>query len=213
MAALVDAARRAGVRDPRVLRVVDGVPRRAFLPFGVRHLADADRALALSGGQTTSQPSLVARAVEALRLRGTDRVLEVGTGGGWQTALLTHLAAEVVSVEQDDDLAAAARRRLCAPAAPVGSARLRLLVGDATQGLADEQPFDALLVSAAAPDVAPALVDLLVPGARVVAPLGRPGAQELVRLERDGDGLTRREVVCAVRFVPLTSGGAEPRER
>ena len=210
MRELVDAAVRAGVTDTRVLAAVGAVPRRDFVPEDLRDVAGEDAALPLSGGQTTSQPSLVARVLEVLALRGDERVLEVGTGGGWQTALLTHLVAEVVSVERDADLAAAARARLTSPDAPLGTARLRLLVGDATQGLPREAPFDALVLSAAAPDVAPALVDALREGARVVAPLGGRRRQDLVLLERVRGRLVRRRAVLGVRFVPLRAGGTAP---
>ena len=212
MGELVTASVRAGVTDTRVLAAVDAVPRSSFVPSGLRDVADTDAALPLSGGQTTSQPSLVARVLEVLALRGDERVLEVGTGGGWQTALLTSLVAEVVSVERDADLAAAARGRLTSPDAPLGPARVRLLVGDATQGLPREAPFDALVLSAAAPDVAPALVDALRERARVVAPLGGRRRQDLVLLERVQGRLVRRRAVVGVRFVPLRAGGAAPGE-
>jgi protein-L-isoaspartate(D-aspartate) O-methyltransferase len=197
--AQVTAAERAGVRDPRVLAALAAVPRASFVPSGRPRDVDRDQPLTIGDGQTTSQPSLVATMLEALELRGHERVLEIGTGTGYEAALLAHLAAQVHTIERIPRLAALARRNL----ADLGITNVEVVTGDGTRGLPGRAPFDAVIVAAAA-DVLPAtLAAQVVPGGRVVAPLGpRDLQQVVVHEQRDG----RLEVLrrtTRVRFVPL----------
>ncbi|MEX1163102.1 MAG: protein-L-isoaspartate(D-aspartate) O-methyltransferase [Nitriliruptor sp.] len=201
----VAAARRVGVTDERVLAAMAAVPRERFVPPAARSEADLDRPLRIGSNQTTSQPSLIATMLQALRLTGTERVLEVGTGFGYQAALLAHLVAEVVTVERHALLADRARGNLVA----VGLAHVTVLVGDGTLGAPEYAPFDAITVAAAAPAVPPALAEQLAPGGRLVAPIGPRGQQVVVVYEyRDGQ-LVVVERLTAVRFVPLVSDGPD----
>ena len=185
---LVEASRRAGVADPRVLETVRAVDRGGFVSPEVAAEAQLDRPLPIPHRQVTTQPSLVARVVEALGLRGDERVLEIGTGYGWQTALLGRLAAEVWSVERWDDVAATARQHLARHGAP----NVEIVVGDGSEGLPEHAPFDAIVVSAAYPSVPPPLVAQL------------PGGSEDVVLfvKRDG-ALVAVRTVAGARFVEL----------
>lgn len=200
--AQVTAARRAGVTDPRVLDAVAAVPRDRFVPPASRREARLDRPVRIGEGQTTSQPSLIAVMLEALELTGDEKVLEVGTGFGYQTALLAHLAAEVHSIERFAALADAARENL----AGCGLDDVDLVVGDGTRGLPAHAPYDAIVVSAAAVELPPALGEQLVDGGRLVAPVGPSGAQAVHLYERRGDVLVVRRRLTAVRFVPLVEG-------
>ncbi len=196
---LVTAARRAGVTDERVLAAVAAVPRERFVPPGAESEAALDRPIVIGSGQTTSQPSLIASMLAALELTGTERVLEIGTGFGYQTALLAHLAAEVYSIERIASLAERAREHLAA----CGIEGVEGVVGDGTRGLPDAAPFDAVVMSAAAREVPAALAGQVTEGGRVVAPVGPDGAQTVVRYTvRDGR-LQDPERLSAVRFVPL----------
>ncbi|MEW6582068.1 MAG: protein-L-isoaspartate(D-aspartate) O-methyltransferase [Actinomycetota bacterium] len=196
---LVAAARAAGVRDPRVLAALGRVPRDAFVPRGVAHHAYADVPIPIPGGQVTSQPSLIAAMIEALDLHGTETVLEVGTGHGFQTALLASLAAEVWSVERLPTLAAAARANLAAR----GVTNAHVVVGDGTEGLAAHAPYDAIVVSAAFPAVPPPLAAQLAPGGRLVQPIGPGGDERVVLFVRDPDGLRLARRITDATFVPL----------
>jgi len=196
---LVDAARGAGVRDARVLDAIASVPRAGFVPDDVRARAYLDVPLSIPHDQVTTQPSLVARMLEGLVLRGQERVLEVGGGYGWQTALLARLAREVVSVERWSDLAAAAVANL--EAAGIGG--WEVAVGDGTAGLARRAPYDAILVAAAHPQVPATLVGQLVTGGRLVQPIGPGGHERVVAFTKVGGGLVEREVLTAAHFVPL----------
>ena len=187
------------VSDARVVDAFRAVRREGFVPPGLVDEAYVDAPLPIPHGQVTTQPSLVARMVEALALRGDERVLEIGSGYGFQTAILAHLVAAVWSVERWPDLAATARENL----ARAGVENAEVVDGDGTEGLTDRAPFDAVLVSAAFPDVPPPLVEGLAPGGRLVQPLGSGGAEEVVLFERTAAGLERRRTVTGARFVQL----------
>jgi protein-L-isoaspartate(D-aspartate) O-methyltransferase len=197
MDALVAAARAAGVDDERVLTAIAAVPRSAFVPAERADLANVDTPIPIPHEQVTTQPSLVARMVEALALGGTERVLEVGTGYGWQTALLADLARVVFSVERFADLAETAR------AALAERENVHVVVGDGSQGLAEHAPFDAILVAAAYPEVPDPLAEQLAEGGRLVQPLGLGGAEDVVLFEKRGRELHRVRSVSGAHFVRL----------
>jgi protein-L-isoaspartate(D-aspartate) O-methyltransferase len=196
---LVTAARRAGVDDLRVLEAMRRVPRAAFVPRDQVGLAYHDEPVRIPHDQVTTQPSLSARMIQALRLAGTEHVLEVGTGYGYQTALLAHLASSVTSIERWPDLAETARRNLTAEEIK----NVRVVHGDGTEGEPSEAPYDAILVSAAFPEVPEPLVSQLRIGCRLVQPIGSGGAERVTVFERTADGLVSLGVVCHARFVRL----------
>jgi protein-L-isoaspartate(D-aspartate) O-methyltransferase len=196
---LVAAAIANGVRDPRVLAALAEVPRARFVAPEHERRADADRPLPIPHDQVTTQPSLIAQMVEALALRGGERVLEVGTGYGFQTALLARLAADVWSIERHADIAATARGHL--ERAEITNARV--VVGDGSGGLPEHAPFDAIVVSAAFTDVPAPLAEQLSAGGRLVQPLGPGGAEDVVLFERGPGGLERRASITLARFVRL----------
>ena len=194
--------RRRGITDERVLAAMARVPRHLFVPEHLRHLAYEDGALPIGEGQTISQPYIVATICSLLQLEGTERVLDVGTGSGYQAAVLAELAAEVVTIERVPELAERARETLAR--ARYDSVEVR--VGDGSLGVPDRAPFDGIAVAAAAPSIPPALYDQLVEGGRLVLPRGGRWGQDLVLVERTEDGpVERKSVPC--RFVPLV--GAE----
>lgn len=197
--ALVAAARRAGVTDARVLDAVRSVPRESFVPPDLRGHAADDRPLRIGEDQTTSQPSLIATMVAALELDGTERVLEIGTGLGYEAALLGQLAAEVHTIERHRSLADAARRCL----ADAGCENVTVHVGDGTRGLPEHAPYDAVVIAAAAGRVPAAVTDQLVEGGWVVAPVGSSGTQQVVRYRAAGGDLVEDRRMVPVRFVPL----------
>ena len=188
--------------DERVLRAMEAVPRELFVGERERRRAYEDAALPISEGQTISQPYMVARICEALRLTGNERVLDVGTGSGYQAAVLAELAAEVHTIERIPELAERARANL----ASAGYAdRVRLHVGDGTLGVPEHSPFAAIAVAAAALEAPPALYDQLEPRGRLVVPVGGSGGQWLEVVVRTPEGpAVLRTVPC--RFVPLVAG-------
>ncbi len=190
------------VRDARVLAAMRAVPRHEFVPPELRRYAYADRALAIGHGQTISQPLVVGIMSEALALDPAERVLEVGTGSGYQAAVLGRLAGAVVSVEVVPSL----RRRARATLARLGLGRVDVLEAGEQPGAPELAPFDAILVAAAAPAVPAELLDQLADGGRLVIPVGPRSSQELRLLTRRRDGLQRRSL-GGVRFVPLVGRG------
>jgi protein-L-isoaspartate(D-aspartate) O-methyltransferase len=196
---LVEAARRAGVRDPRVLDAVATVPRVSFVPPEYAGSAYRDEPIPIPHHQVTTQPSLSARMVEALHLTGTERVLEVGTGYGYQTALLARLCAFVTSVELWADLADHARRNLAA----AGVGNVRVVAGDGTEGVPEFAPYEGVIVSAAYPDVPSPLVAQLGVGGRLVQPVGPGGDDEVTLFERATEGLVEQDRIVRARFVRL----------
>jgi protein-L-isoaspartate(D-aspartate) O-methyltransferase len=197
--ALVNAALRAGVQDARVLDAIPAVPRVEFVPAAFAAEADVDRPIPIPHEQVTTQPSLVARMVESLGLTGSERVLEIGTGYGWQTALLARLAARVFSVERFADLARAARENL----QRLAIANAVIVVGDGTEGLPEHAPFDAILVSAAFPEVPEPFREQLAEGGRLVQPIGPGGDEDVLLFEKRGSELERVDYVSGARFVRL----------
>jgi protein-L-isoaspartate(D-aspartate) O-methyltransferase len=195
---LVETLQAGGIRDLAVLRAIDLTPRHLFVPTGVRHRAYEDSALPIGSGQTISQPSVHARYLELLRLTGVERVLEVGTGTGYQTALLSHLAAQVFSIERVPALYERARDIL----RQLDVRNVSMLLGDGTIGWREYAPYDAILVSAGAPEVPSPLVDQLADGGTLLIPLGTKDEQVLVSVERRGTEVVRRDI-APVRFVPL----------
>ena len=195
---LVETLQQKGIRDLAVLRAIGTVPRHLFVPESVRHRAYDDVALPIGGGQTISQPWVQARYLELAALSGRERVLEVGAGSGYQTALLAMLADAVFAVERIPALAQGAR-------AALEAARIRnvtVLVGDGTLGWRPFAPYDAILVAAASPEIPAPLVEQLSPGGRLVIPLGDRSTQVLTLVQREGEQV-RTSTVADVRFVPL----------
>jgi len=197
-ARLVETLRDKGIRDLRVLHAVASVPRHRFVPDSVRHRAYEDSALPIAAGQTISQPYVQARSLELLRLGQNDRVLEVGAGSGYQTALLAELASTVLAVERIPELAKAARAAL----EDVGIRNATVVVGDGTLGWRAYAPFDGIVVAAASPMVPQPLLEQLSPGGRLVIPLGSEEQQVLTLIE-EHHGEFRQTIITDVRFVPL----------
>jgi len=187
-----------GVRDPRVLEAMRDVPRHLFVPEDQRRHAYEDRALPIANSQTISQPYIVAVMTELLGPEPSHRVLEIGTGSGYQTAILSTLTSRVTSIERHAELAEQARRVL----ATLGIANVDIRVGDGTEGLPDEAPFDRILVTAGAPAIPDALKDQLAIGGRLVVPVGPTGHQYLTVVDRKSSGFEQHERDACV-FVPL----------
>jgi protein-L-isoaspartate(D-aspartate) O-methyltransferase len=203
---LVALIRAQSIRDARLLAAVRAVPRGEFVPPELSDRAYVDEPLPIAHDQVTTQPSLIARMVEALALGGSERVLEVGTGFGWQTALLARLAGRVWSIERWPDLAEAARDRLVR----FGETNVSVVVGDGTEGLPEHAPYDAILVSAAFPSVPSTLVAQLAGGGRLVQPIGQGGDEEVVLFERRGGDLVPMRMLTRARFVQLYGRHAFP---
>ncbi len=198
------ALRRRGISDQAVLRAMDEVPREHFVAAELTDSAYADQALPIACGQTISQPYVVGYMTERLEVEPQHRVLEVGTGSGYQAAILSRLAREVVSIERYRTLADAARERL----RTLGYTNVTVLAGDGFAGAPDRAPFDRIIITAAAEEIPEALVDQLAEGGKMVLPLGpRHGTQHIVKLSKAAGGLTRQNLI-AVRFVPLLRGQA-----
>lgn len=196
---LVTAARAAGVEDVRLLEAIAAVPRAEFVPRELAACAFRDRPLPIPHAQVTTQPSLVAGMVASLELVPSDRVLEIGTGFGWQTALLARLAGEVWSIERWEDIARVARTQL----ERHGVENATVIVGDGSTGLPEHAPYDAILVAAAFPQVPAPLAEQLAESGRLVQPVGLGGDEEVVLFEkRDGIPVRKRRVTLA-HFVRL----------
>jgi protein-L-isoaspartate(D-aspartate) O-methyltransferase len=196
--------RRRGIGDAAVLRAMDEVPREYFVDGQFHEAAYADRALPIACGQTISQPYVVAYMTEQLGVRSNHRVLEVGTGSGYQAAVLSRLAQEVITVERFRTLAEAARMRL----ETLGYRNVEVRLGDGLAGAPDEAPFDRVVITAATETVPEALIQQLAEGGVMVLPLGpHAGPQNLVKLTKTQDGIAQEELI-AVRFVPLLPGQA-----
>jgi protein-L-isoaspartate(D-aspartate) O-methyltransferase len=195
-----------GVRDPRLLDALRVVPRADFVPANLAEQAYENKPLPIPHGQVTTQPSLVARMVEALELAGSERVLEVGAGYAWQTALLARLCGFVWAVERFGDVAEAARENL----ARFGVTNAEVVAVDGTKGLPEHAPYDAILVAAAFPSVPRPLEEQLAAGGRLVQPVGPGGREEVVLFEKGTRGLVRRRTIAWARFVRLHGAHAFP---
>jgi protein-L-isoaspartate(D-aspartate) O-methyltransferase len=195
--------RSRGIRNERVLRAMERVPRHEFVPESLRADAYADMPLPIGSGQTISQPYIVAAMLEALQLRAEDRVLEIGTGSGYMTALLAELAAEVISIERHADLAERARELLD----KLGYHNVQVMIGDGSMGYPLAAPYDAIIASAAAPSIPPALIEQLNEGGRMVIPVGPPQAQQLQLVRKiSGEAVVTPLDPC--RFVPMIGESA-----
>jgi protein-L-isoaspartate(D-aspartate) O-methyltransferase len=193
-----DQIRKRGIRSPRLLEALARVPRHLFVPEELLAHAYEDRALSIGEGQTISQPYMVAAMTEYLELEANERVLEVGTGSGYQAAVLAELAEEVITIENRPSLAEAARERLLA----LGYRNIQVKIGDGTLGWPEAAPFDAAVVAAAAPDVPPPLVEQLREGGRLIIPVGDSEKQLLQRIRKSANEMAQ-EKLFACQFVPL----------
>lgn len=197
--------RQRGIRSKAVLRALETVPRSLFVPEHLLEHAYADRPLPISCGQTISQPFLVAYMTEQLELDGTHKVLEIGTGTGYQTAVLARIARRVYTIDRYRTLVAAAEARFQA----LRIANITAMPGDGTQGWPAQAPFDRIIVTAAADHVPRALTDQLAPGGIMLIPVGpQMGEQRLMRIEKAADGTLSEKSLMPVRFVPLVAGRA-----
>ncbi len=194
--------RRRGIVDETVLGAMERVERHRFVPADYEHLAYEDSALPIGHGQSISQPYMVAAMTQALEMRPGDRVLEIGTGSGYQTAVLAELADRVYTIERLPELAEEARRLLNALSYP----NIEFRIGDGARGWTEAAPFDGILVTAAAAEVPDALMEQLSPNACLVIPVGGPPDQDLYQIRREGEGYERR-FITRCRFVPLIEDG------
>ncbi len=190
--------RKRGITSPRVLEAMLAVPRHEFVPGELQEDAYADKPVPIGGGQTISQPYVVAAMTEALELTGAEHVLEIGTGSGYQAAVLSLLARDVISVESHTSLALSAQERL----ADLGYTNVHVHNGDGSLGFSDSAPYDAILVGAAAPEIPPPLSGQLREGGRMVIPIGTPDNQELLQARKEG-GVLHSHALFDCRFVPL----------
>jgi|SRR6266853_4730605 len=191
--------RQRGIRDERVLAAMSKVPRHEFVSPQDWGIAYADHPVGIAEQQTTSQPYMIAAMIEAAQVRPEDRVLEIGAGSGYQTALLAELASQVFAVERYPSLADTARQTL----ERLGYRNVQVIAGDGSLGLPEAAPFDAIIVSAAAPGVPPALSEQLAPGGRLVIPVGDAQQQNLQLVRRDHQGNISVRTLEGCRFVPL----------
>lgn len=187
-----------GVKDERVLSAMRSVPRHLFVPAAYRDVAYSDCPLPIGRGQTISQPYIVAVMTELLAVKPEDRVLEIGAGSGYQAAILARLAKTVISIERINEVAEMARENL----SRFGIGNVKIITGDGTIGYPEQAPYDAVLITAATPEVPPPLIDQLAEGGRLVAPVGSRDLQELVRITKKKDQAIR-EFFGGVVFVPL----------
>ncbi|HWR53043.1 MAG TPA: protein-L-isoaspartate(D-aspartate) O-methyltransferase [Bryobacteraceae bacterium] len=188
-----------GITDPRVLETMRQVPRHLFMPEEVRSAAYQDSPVPIGRGQTISQPYIVAFMTDLLKTRPSDIVLEIGTGSGYQAAVLARLAKHVYTIEIVPDLARSATSTLDR----LGYANVTVRVGDGYKGWPERAPFDRIILTAAPPELPQALIDQLKPGGRLVAPVGRSWDQELIVIEKAPDGKLKRRSALPVRFVPM----------
>lgn len=195
---LIEELQRKGIHDLAVLKAFDEVPRHLFVPSGLQHRAYEDTALPIGHGQTISQPWVHARYLQSLGLKGHERVLEIGTGSGFQTALLARIVREVYSIERIPELVELARSALRAS----GTGHVHIMVGDGSLGWPEHAPYDAILVGAASPNVPQPLVDQLAVGGQLLVPVGDREEQVLKRVTRTVTG-TEHSTLEAMRFVPL----------
>jgi protein-L-isoaspartate(D-aspartate) O-methyltransferase len=193
-----DQVRRRGVASPRVLEAMLSVPRHEFVPAEFQADAYADKPLPIGEGQTISQPFMVGAMTQALDLTGSERVLEIGTGSGYQAAVLSLLAREVISIESHTSLALAAQERLVR----LGYANVHVHNGDGSLGFADAAPYDAILIAAAAPEIPPLLASQLCDGGRLVIPVGSQENQELLQARKES-GVLHTRALFDCKFVPL----------
>jgi protein-L-isoaspartate(D-aspartate) O-methyltransferase len=191
-----------GIRNPDVLRSIRAVPRHEFVPAGLREAAYEDRPLSIGFGATISQPYIVAAMTELLTPKPHHRVLEIGTGSGYQAAILANLVSKVYSIEIVPELARTSRETL----RRLGYKNVIVRQGDGYKGWPEEAPFDGIILTAAPPEVPQALIDQLKPGGTLVAPVGGGGDQQLIVIERQKDGKIRRRSVFPVMFVPMVPG-------
>jgi protein-L-isoaspartate(D-aspartate) O-methyltransferase len=196
---LVRVLHAEGIRDRRVLAAFRAVPRAEFVPPAAAGQAYVDVPIRIPHGQVTTQPSLIAAMVAALELSGSERVLEVGTGLGFQTAILAMLARQVVSIERFPALAAEARANLAA----AGLSQVTVVVGDGTLGVPEHAPYQAIVVAAASPRIPPPLVEQLAPGGRLVHPVGPGGHEQVTAFHQEADRLVADARLTPARFVPL----------
>lgn len=202
---------RRGIRDPRVLEVMASTPREVFVPGVPASVAYDDRALPIDAGQTISQPYMVARMTELLEIRPDDRILEIGTGSGYQAAVLARLGARVTSIERHADLAETARERLATLGVErIGPGAVEVRVGDGSLGEPDGAPWDGIVVTAGAPSIPDALREQLAVGARLVIPVGPREQQELIVVERRGPNDWHEWSDGACVFVPLVGEAGWP---
>ena len=204
LARLVLGLRSQGVTDPKVLSAIETTPRDLFVPDLFRERSFEDSALPIACGQTISQPFIVGLMTQALQVDGRSRVLEIGTGSGYQTAVLARLARFVYSVERYRTLLAEAEERI----RTLGLVNVFTRFGDGGEGWPEQAPFDRILVTAAAPSEPKTLLGQLKPNGVLVAPIGRGPVQTLKRYVGDGGGGFKIETLCDVRFVPLLDGVA-----
>jgi protein-L-isoaspartate(D-aspartate) O-methyltransferase len=187
-----------GVKDERVLTAMRSLPRHLFIPAAYRDVAYSDCPLPIGKGQTISQPYIVAVMTELLAIQPEDRVLEIGAGSGYQAAILGRLAKSVISIERIPDVAEMAQENL----ARLGISNVKIVIGDGTLGYPEQSPYDAVLITAATPDVPPPLIEQIAEGGRLVAPVGSRDLQELVRVTKR-EGQVTRQFFGGVVFVPL----------
>lgn len=201
---LIDEIRSQGVRDETVLKALEDVPRHLFVPQNFRDASYDNGPLPIGQGQTISQPYIVAYMTEALKLKRSDKVLEIGTGSGYQSAIIADLVDNVYSIEVLPELSKQAQKTF----AEVGIDNVHLKIGDGYKGWPEEAPFDAIIVTAAPPEIPQALISQLADGGRLIAPVGGNDFQYLVLITRDSDKISRKKLL-PVRFVPMVPGKAE----